>query len=157
MLAEWWALWSTCSKGSVGAVVVDEDFQVLASGFNGAPRGIKHCQDQDEPLVDADGHCLYCIHAEMNCGHQAARTGVSLRGGTLFTLTRPCIRCAMNMVQWGLDSVFYRDLYLGDPFHDRAIWLLRHSGVRVSRLEVTPAMAAHILSLDNLKNQTWKF
>lgn len=142
MLAEWWALWSTCTKMPVGAVVVTPEFQVVVSGFNGAPRGAPHCNEQEQPLVDKDGHCLYCIHAEMNCSNQAARLGASLQGTTMYCLYRPCIRCATNMAQWGLHSVVYRDPYEGDSFEAEAVAMLERAGVEVRQMDWTPSMEA---------------
>lgn len=137
MLADFWSLFTTCTKMPVGAVVVDEDYQVLVSGFNGAPRGAKHCKEQGTPRVDADGHCLYCIHAEGNCGNQATRLGIRLHGGTMYCLYRPCIRCATTMAQWGLRRLFFRDEYLGDSFRYEALALLSGAGVQVTKYEWT--------------------
>lgn len=148
MLADFWALFSTCTKMPVGAVVVDEDFQVLVSGFNGAPRKAKHCKDQEHPLVDADGHCLYCIHAEGNCGNQATRLGVRLKGGLMFCLYRPCIRCATTMAQWGLKALYFRDEYLGDPFRTEALSLVVNSGTAVTKMAWTPKQEAFRYTLD---------
>lgn len=148
MLADFWSLFSTCTKMPVGAVVVDEDYQVLVSGFNGAPRKAKHCKDQDIPRVDADGHCLYCIHAEGNCGNQATRLGVRLKGGNMYCLYRPCIRCATTMAQWGLRRFYFREEYLGDPFRSQALGLLVNAGTQVTQLAWTPPQRAFRQALD---------
>jgi dCMP deaminase len=148
MLADFWALFSTCTKRAVGAVVVDEDFQVLVSGFNGAPRKAKHCRDQEHPLVDADGHCLYCLHAEGTCGNQATRLGIRLHGGIMFCLYRPCIRCATTMVQWGLKRLYFRDAYLGDPFEAESLSLLVAGGTSVAKLAWTPRQEAFRTALE---------
>lgn len=148
MLADFWSLFTTCTKMPVGAIVVDQDYQVLVSGFNGAPRKAKHCKDQDIPMVDADGHCLYCIHAEGNCGNQATRLGVRLYGGMMFCLFRPCIRCATTMAQWGLSRLYFRDAYRGDNFERRALGLLADAGTQVTLLPWTPRTRAFRESLD---------
>ena len=35
---------STCVRRQVGAVIV-KDNRILATGYNGAPRGCQHCED----------------------------------------------------------------------------------------------------------------
>ena len=35
---------STCLRRSVGALIV-KDKRILATGYNGAPTGLKHCMD----------------------------------------------------------------------------------------------------------------
>jgi len=42
---------ATCNRASVGAVVVDpEDHQILTTDYNGAPRGLPHCDDEGDIL-----------------------------------------------------------------------------------------------------------
>jgi deoxycytidylate deaminase len=40
-----------------------------------------------------DGHCVTTVHAEANAILQAAKNGVSLDGGELYTTASPCWNC----------------------------------------------------------------
>ena len=98
-LATTWSKRATCLRGQYGAVYVDKDNHVLASGYNGAPRGVAHCTDtrRTRDLYEMhdgewlspmgclmeDNHCIRAVHAEMNGIIQAVRTGVSLVGSRL--------------------------------------------------------------------------
>jgi dCMP deaminase len=130
-LAGWWAQWSTCRWLQVGAVVVDDDFQVLVSGINGPARGQPHCNEVDQPR---EAHQLTCLHAEINCILQAARIGVSLRGASMYTWYRPCIRCAPHLVQVGLRAVYWRNQYGTDGLEAEAVALMKVGGIRVLRI-----------------------
>lgn len=126
-LAGVWARRATCLRGQYGCVYVDADNQVLASGYNGAPRGLPHCTDPLGPMQDVrtledgsvigwtpdvgclmeDSHCVRSVHAELNGIIQAARTGVSLLGSRLYVTGRPCQRCALAIVQVGVVEVIW--------------------------------------------------
>ena len=54
VLAELTAKRSTCMRRSVGAVIV-KDRRAIATGYNGAPRGIAHCEERGG-----------CIRQQMN-------------------------------------------------------------------------------------------
>ncbi len=72
---------ATCPRRSVGAVIV-LDKRILATGYNGAPRGLAHCTEVGCHLVA--GHCIRALHAEQNAILQAAMNGVSTRGATVY-------------------------------------------------------------------------
>src|SRR6185436_10597230 len=57
----------------VGAVLVGPELVILASGFNGFPRGVK---DTEERLNDRELKTRLVVHAEMNAVLAAARVGV---------------------------------------------------------------------------------
>lgn len=128
-LAGWWSQWGTCRRLMTGAVAVTSDFQVLASGYNGSPRGLEHCRGRAEAYTDPNRHCLTCLHAEANCILQAARTGVSLRRATVFVTHRPCIRCATQLVQLGVAGIFYHHDYDSDGALERVRQLCKDGGV----------------------------
>src|SRR5688572_27353982 len=67
---------ASCPRASVGAVLIDGDCRILATGYNGSATNEPHCLDAG--CLIEDGHCQRAIHAEMNAVGYAARHGVSL-------------------------------------------------------------------------------
>ncbi len=84
--------WSSCYQENrhIGAVIV-RDKRIIATGYNGAPQGIKSCVDKKECMRKkmniASGtmhEFCYAVHAEQNAIIQAARVGCSVEGCTLY-------------------------------------------------------------------------
>ena len=87
----------------VGAVVLDDDYNIRISGYNGMPRGI---DDNVEGRHQRPEKYLWAAHAEENCVAQAARIGISLKGCTiLLTSLFPCTTCARLIIQSGIMRV----------------------------------------------------
>ena len=76
---------STCRRHRVGAVAV-RDKLILATGYNGAPSGMRDCLDlgclRDELKIPSGTKQEVCrgVHAEQNAIIQASLNGVSLEG-----------------------------------------------------------------------------
>lgn len=110
---------STCVRRQVGAVVV-KDKRILATGYNGAPSGLKHCLEvgclREESGVESGQRHELCrgLHAEQNSIIQAARHGVSIKDATLYTTHQPCSLCAKMIVNSGILRVFYLREYPDD-------------------------------------------
>lgn len=85
----------------VGCVVVSEDKIVVATGYNGLPRGV---EDRSERM-ERPAKYLWTSHAEENAVAQSARVGVKLKGGTAFVTHHPCSRCARSLIQAGITAV----------------------------------------------------
>lgn len=126
-----WADRSTCStRAQVGAVLVTTDNRVIASGYNGSPKGLPHCDDVGCEL-DSDGHCISAIHAEENVILQCATTGVSCAGSVMYITRSPCTRCARRIIQARIRMVVYLLPY-GDP--EPVVKLLRSAGIPMVRM-----------------------
>ncbi|MCP4650198.1 MAG: cytidine deaminase [PVC group bacterium] len=101
---------STCLRRQVGAVVV-KDKRILTTGYNGAPSGLKHCQDigclREELKVPSGQRHELCraLHAEMNALLQAAHYGISVKEGILYCTLQPCIICAKMIVNAGIKKI----------------------------------------------------
>jgi dCMP deaminase len=110
--AEALAVLGTCPRKQVGCVILDADFTVIASGYNGAGRGLPHCGCT---LVKIDGRdsCARAVHAEHNAILTAARHGRRLDGAIAVSTMRPCERCAIALYQAGVVACWYGEEYEG--------------------------------------------
>lgn len=126
-LAQVWSLRSTCPRRSTGAVISTFDGHVVSSGYNGSPRGMDHCSDVG--CLMEGGHCVRSIHAEANAIVQAARIGVSVDNGYLYATDRPCVRCAILIIQVGIVRVVYARPYDTDGLPDHVAKLFATAGV----------------------------
>ena len=99
---------STCDRKHVGAVIV-RDKTILSTGYNGSIRGMPHCSDVGHMMED--GHCIATIHAEANAIIQAAKNGVGIDGGELYTTASPCWQCFRLIANAGLKRVYFGEFY----------------------------------------------
>jgi len=115
----------------VGAVVIDDDYNIRTSGYNGFPRGVN---DELEDRHERPAKYLWTAHAEENCVAQAARMGHSLAGCTiLVTALFPCTTCSRLIIQSGIKRVLatVTDNERWVENADVALQLLREGGVEV--------------------------
>jgi dCMP deaminase len=133
-MAELVATRSTCLRRQVGAVVVKEK-RVLTTGYNGAPKGLKHCEEvgcvREQNQVESGTRHELCrgVHAEQNAVIQAAYFGISIKDATMYTTNFPCVLCAKILVNAGIREVVYKDEYVDDLSKD----ILNESRVVVRR------------------------
>jgi len=126
---------STCLRRQVGAVIV-KDKRVLATGYNGSPAGLKHCLDigclrEQMGIPSGERHELCrAIHAEQNAIIQAATSGTSIMGGTLYCTTFPCVLCAKMLINAGIKEIYVAEGYPDELSRD----MLDEAGVEVHRL-----------------------
>ena len=107
---------STCVRRQVGAVIV-KDKRVLTTGYNGSPKGTRHCEDlgcirEQQNIPSGTRHEL-CrgVHAEQNAVIQAAYFGISIDGSTIYTTTFPCSMCAKILINAGVKEIIYSEGY----------------------------------------------
>lgn len=107
-MAELTAKRSTCMRRHVGAVIV-KDRHAIATGYNGAPSGIMHCEERggcirqqlNVPSGQRHELCM-ALHAEQNAIIQAAVMGNSVEGGTIYITHQPCAICAKMILNAGI-------------------------------------------------------
>ncbi len=94
----------TCNRLQVGAVLV-KDKRIIATGYNGAPPGMPHCDGPAGHQME-DNHCIRTVHAEENCVLQAAfMGGFSTVGATLYTTHSPCHHCFKAVASAGVARI----------------------------------------------------
>jgi len=124
---------ATCLRRQVGAVLVREN-RILATGYNGAPTGIKHCLDtgclrEQMNIPSGERHELCrAVHAEQNVIIQAALHGVTTAGSTLYVTCQPCFICAKMLINAGIRRVVCEGPY-PDPLAEA---ILREAGVELA-------------------------
>lgn len=131
------ALRSTCMRRNVGAILV-KNKRILATGYNGAPAGLKHCEEvgclrSDSNIPSGKMHEL-CrgLHAEQNAIIQAAYHGISIYGSTLYCTNKPCVICTKMIINAGIKEIIYGEGY-DDPMSDK---MLEEAGIKVRKLEL---------------------
>lgn len=108
---------ATCDRGRTGVIIV-KDKRIIATGYVGSPRGIKHCDEvghQIKTTIHEDGtktsHCLRTIHAELNAICQAAKFGITIDDSTLYCKLEPCYNCAKAIINSGIKRVVAQKAY----------------------------------------------
>lgn len=113
-LAETAALRSTCLRRKVGAVAIDREGYVLATGYNGAPRWLAHCTPETcirvKNKIPSGQQLEMCkaIHAEQNL---VLRLGPRLKGATVYCTTCPCVTCAKLLIGADVAAICWKQDY----------------------------------------------
>lgn len=116
---------STCLRRIFGAVIVKND-EIIATGFNGAPRGRKNCCDlnycmREKMEIPRGERYEMCrgVHAEENAIISASRS--DLIGSTMYLVgkevstmdyiknSNPCMLCKRAIINAGIKTVVLRD------------------------------------------------
>lgn len=124
---------ATCIKRQVGAVITKNE-QILVTGYNGAPRGLRHAAEvgclREQLSVPSGTHHELCrgLHAEQNAIIQAARTGANIDGSTLYCTYMPCVICSKMIINAGIVRIVFRGYYPDEL----AISILNESGIEIT-------------------------
>ncbi len=128
---------STCLRRFVGAALV-RDNQLIATGYNGSPKGIPHCAEsgclREQMNVPSGQKHELCrgVHAEQNAIIQAAINGSSTRGAALYCTHQPCSICAKMIINAEIKIVYVSETY-PDPL---AELLFREAGIELLQLNM---------------------
>ena len=127
---------STCLRRHVGAILVKEK-RILATGYNGAPAGLKHCIEvgclREEASIPSGTRHELCraLHAEQNAIVQAAYHGISIAGSTLYCTNKPCVICSKMLINAGIKRIFFDEA----SDDDLADAMLDEAGIEIMRFE----------------------
>ncbi len=116
---------STCIRRMFGAIIVKND-EIIATGFNGSPRGRENCCDLNYCLreklnIPRGERYEMCrsVHAEQNAIISASRK--DLIGSTLYLVgkeadnheyivnSNPCSLCKKMIINSGIQKIIIRD------------------------------------------------
>jgi dCMP deaminase len=127
---------STCLRRSVGAVLV-KDKRIVATGYNGPPRGLKHCRETgclraklNVPSGERHEICRG-LHGEQNAIIQAAIHGVSIEGSTLYCTTQPCVICTKMLINSGIKTIKFEGGYPDEL----SLTMLKEAGIELVQFE----------------------
>ena len=128
---------STCLRRKVGAVIV-KDKHIIATGYNGAPRGIAHCGEREggclrEQLGVPSGErheLCRALHAEQNAIIQAATLGQSIEGATIYVTNQPCVICAKMIINAGIERIVVKEGYPDEL----SVEILAEAGLKIVML-----------------------
>jgi len=127
---------STCLRRKVGAVLV-KNKHVLATGYNGPPKGMKHCDEtgclREELGIPSGERHEICrgLHAEQNAIIQAAVFGISIDESVIYVTDTPCVVCAKMLINSGVKEIIYG----GDYPDDLARQMIDESNLSIRQFE----------------------
>jgi len=118
---------ATCLRRKVGAIIV-KDKRILATGYNGPPSGLPHCDELGGCLRDklnvpsGERHEISrAVHAEQNAIAQAAENGISTKGAVMYCTNLPCSICMRIIIDAGIKKISrYQQLHFLYQQEERA-------------------------------------
>ena len=128
---------STCLRRQVGAVII-QDKHIIATGYNGAPRHVAHCDERggclrekmNVPSGERHELCM-ALHAEQNAIIQAATLGQSIEGGTMYITHQPCAICAKMIINAGI-----RKIIVNEGYPDKlSVEILDEAGLKIVMMD----------------------
>jgi len=126
---------SSCLRRHVGAVFV-KNKHIIATGYNGAPAGLKHCEElggclREQMKIPRGERQEICraTHAEQNAIIQAALHGVSTQGSTMYCTDSSCFICSKMLITAGIKRIVYERGY---P-EDMGLEMLKQAGIEITK------------------------
>lgn len=130
-IAEQVSTWSKDPSRQIGAIAVNDNRRILATGYNGFPRGV---EDSEDRYNDRPTKYKLVVHAEMNVIYNAGYNGISLDGATLYVFGLPiCSDCAKGIIQVGIKKIIMPSQEIPDSWY--ASWSLSKSMFKESGVE----------------------
>lgn len=103
-IAEQVKLKSKDESTQIGAVIVGQDNEILSTGYNSFPRGLR---DDKKERQDRPEKYFWFEHAERNAIYNAARVGTPLKDSTIYlTSGLPCTDCARAIINTGIRKIY---------------------------------------------------
>jgi dCMP deaminase len=103
---------ATCVRRKVGCVVVDVFGNIQSTGYNGVPRGVKHCFDVPCPgATESSGQGLdrcQAVHAEVNAIAQCPNIHQTK---SIYCTTAPCVSCLKLLINTGATHIYFAESY----------------------------------------------
>lgn len=156
------SLKSPCLSRRIGAILV-RDKSIIATGYNGPPRGIPHCGEprfikdnlipqyiRDAPPAEINNTCPRRLipeyksgemldlcpaqHAEINCISNAARIGANTIGATLYSSgPRPCKICIGTIINAGVIEIVLHNDKQYDKYSE---FIYNNSNIKIREFKI---------------------
>lgn len=129
----------TCLRRNFGAIIVQND-EIVATGYNGAPRGRKNCIDlgscfREKHNIPRGERYEMCrsVHAEANCIISAKRQ--EMIGATIYLCcidpitrkivpnTTSCAMCKRQIINAGIEKVIVRETEQDYTVYNVSDWI----------------------------------
>ena len=125
------ALLSKDRSTQVGAIALDDNNNIVSTGYNGFPRGVN---DNIEERHQRPEKYRWTSHAEENLVAQAAYMGKSLKGCTILVSSLfACESCARMIIQSGIKKIIAPHVDEGNwkDSNNVAVTMFKEAGVEV--------------------------
>lgn len=124
------------NRSQIGAIIVGPDKEIRSAGYNSFPRGI---DDNVEERQERPEKYYWFAHAEVNSIFNAARSGISTNGCTMYmSCGLPCCDCTKAIINSGITKIVCEEGHgfgaQGDIWAEhfkRSIIMLNEAGVKI--------------------------
>ncbi len=121
---------ASCPRRQCSALIVDDDNNLISTGYNGPPAGLPNCLD-----VPCGGECdnpgdtskCIALHAEDNAIFYAGDRRRFAK--TIYCSTLPCFKCALRICSTKIERVIYLEGYADE----RSIKLFESKGIKLQQ------------------------
>ena len=157
------ALLSKDRNTQVGAIALDDNNNIVSTGYNGFPRGVN---DDVEERHQRPEKYRWTSHAEENLVAQAAYMGKSLKGCTILVSSLfACEGCARMIIQSGIKKIIAPHIDEGNwkDSNSVAVTMFKEAGVEVvfseelSKSQLFHSSSAKSPKPDSIKNNAVKY
>ena len=146
---------ASCKYFKSGAVIV-QDKRIIATGYNGAPPGIKNCLElgcrkkrKGIDLQNKNSGACIGEHAERNALLQISRKNANL--STMYSVLLPCADCAKQIVGAGVKKVFYNQVYK-EP-NNLVKEIFEEAGITLEKIEIDPQKILEFVLKSKRRNE----
>lgn len=101
----------TCCRAKVGCILLRKDGSLAGAGYNGAPPGMDHCNEDN---CNSNSRCIHTSHAEENA--------LFFSEGeihTAYVTHEPCLNCGRMLARRGVKIIYFNKPYTSMPTHER--------------------------------------
>lgn len=146
-----------CLRRKNGAIIVNDEKEIIASGYNSAPRKLKNCLEigtclREERQIPSGQNYEVCRskHAEDNALSQLARGHGGSIGAKMYITRYPCGMCAKDIVHAGITEI----IFLGGREFEESKNILKEGGVKVRKFPLPIAKIIEYLNTN--QKHYWK-